>query len=113
MDTFSNKLSDAEAERLALLLEELGEAQQAIGKILRHGYESSWKAPAWQNRRDLEKELGHVRFAMELMNTRGDISMDAVNDYWNLKNRGVWKFLHHQGTPEASPQQAVSKEGAQ
>ena len=35
-----NKLSAAEAERLALLLEELGEAQQAIGKILRHGYEN-------------------------------------------------------------------------
>ena len=27
-------------ERLALLLEELGEAQQVIGKILRHGYDS-------------------------------------------------------------------------
>ncbi len=35
-----NGLTDAQAERLALLLEELGEAQQAIGKILRHGYES-------------------------------------------------------------------------
>jgi hypothetical protein len=35
-----NGLAPAETERLALLLEELGEAQQAIGKILRHGYES-------------------------------------------------------------------------
>jgi hypothetical protein len=39
MDHF-NRLTPAEAERLALLLEELGEAQQIIGKILRHGYES-------------------------------------------------------------------------
>lgn len=36
-----NGLTPAEAERLALLSEELGEAQQAIGKILRHGYDSS------------------------------------------------------------------------
>ena len=38
--SFSNGLNDAEAERLAILLEEFGEAQQAVGKILRHGYES-------------------------------------------------------------------------
>ena len=39
-----NQLTPAEAERLALLLEELGEAQQAIGKILRHGYASTHPA---------------------------------------------------------------------
>lgn len=33
-----NQLTNAQAERLHILLEELGEAQQAIGKILRHGY---------------------------------------------------------------------------
>lgn len=38
MDEPFNDLSNAELERLALLLEELGEAQQVIGKILRHGY---------------------------------------------------------------------------
>jgi hypothetical protein len=37
---FSNELSDAEVERLAILAEEMGEAQQCIGKILRHG---EWK----------------------------------------------------------------------
>lgn len=36
-----NGLTPAEAERLALLLEELGEAQQAIGKILRQCSTSS------------------------------------------------------------------------
>jgi hypothetical protein len=35
-----NQLTDAEAERLALLAEECGEVVQVIGKILRHGYES-------------------------------------------------------------------------
>ena len=36
-----NKLSDAETERLAILAEEMGEAQQAIGKIIRHARELS------------------------------------------------------------------------
>jgi hypothetical protein len=35
-----NGLTPAEAERLALLAEECGEVIQAIGKVLRHGYES-------------------------------------------------------------------------
>ena len=35
-----NKLTAAQTERLAILSEELGEAQQAIGKIMRHGYDS-------------------------------------------------------------------------
>ena len=38
MDNF-NRLSPAEYERLAILAEEMGEAQQALGKIMRHGGE--------------------------------------------------------------------------
>ena len=33
-----NELSPAEVERLAILAEEMGEAIQVIGKVLRHGY---------------------------------------------------------------------------
>ena len=35
-----NRLSPAEAERLAMLAEECGEVVQVVGKILRHGYDS-------------------------------------------------------------------------
>lgn len=35
-----NRLTNAEAERLAMLAEECGEVIQVIGKILRHGYTS-------------------------------------------------------------------------
>ena len=58
MGKFSNDLTDAEVERLAVLAEEMGEAIQCIGIILRHGYES-WN-PAVRaspnNRRMLEIE---------------------------------------------------------
>ena len=55
---FSNELTPAESERLALLSEEMGEAIQAIGKILRHGYESTGPKTIVRNRTSLEKELG-------------------------------------------------------
>lgn len=66
---FSNGLSEAEAERLAMLLEELGEVQQIIGKILRHGYESRdpTKDDSPTNRALLERELGDVSAIVELM----------------------------------------------
>ena len=34
----TNRNTSGEVERLAWLVEEMGEAQQAAGKILRHGY---------------------------------------------------------------------------
>lgn len=40
MSSHFNGLTPAEAERLAMLAEEAGEIVLAIGKVLRHGYES-------------------------------------------------------------------------
>lgn len=51
-----NRLTPAEAERLALLAEECGEAIQAIGKILRHGYESNHPEFTETNRTQLPDE---------------------------------------------------------
>lgn len=88
-----NKLSPAEAERLALLLEELGEAQQAVGKILRHGYESGWDGS--NNRQDLTKELGDVEYAVALMRHARDL--DGETAPWvSDKAECCPRFLHHQ-----------------
>ena len=38
MSSHFNKLTPAQAERLAILIEECGEVIQAATKILRHGY---------------------------------------------------------------------------
>jgi hypothetical protein len=101
-DTFSNGLTDAETERLAILLEELGEAQQAVGKILRHGYESYDPAREeemdieGQNRRDLEKELGDIRYITALMYQRHDIREMAVMNRAVEKAAKIRPYLHHQ-----------------
>lgn len=90
-----NQLTHAESERLALLLEELGEAQQAIGKILRHGYESRHPDGGITNRVSLERELGDVLAAIYLM-ARQDISASALLDHRQAKLLKVGKYLHHQ-----------------
>ena len=99
MTKFSNELSDAELERLAILSEEMGEALQVVGKILRHGYESA--NPLLEefisNTTLLEKELGHVKYAMEAMILRGDVSESEVANECDKKAESIQRWLHHQG----------------
>lgn len=95
-----NRLTPAEAERLALLSEELGEAVQAIGKILRHGYRS-WDPtlPARHrktNRQDLEDELGDVQAAVLMMTRAGDLCGSEIFAAAQRKLERAKPFLHHQ-----------------
>ena len=90
-------MSPAELERLAILSEELGEVQQVIGKILRHGYDS--KNPLEENgktnREKLEMELGDVSCILDLMYQKDDV------DELQIHSRAVWKveklnkWMHH------------------
>jgi NTP pyrophosphatase (non-canonical NTP hydrolase) len=98
MPTFSsqfNGLTPAQAERLFYLTEELGEAQQAIGKILRHGYESRdpTKATA-TNREDLARELGDVQRAINMLLEAHDVSSDEMKAV--VAKGAPLKYMHHQ-----------------
>ena len=92
-----NKLTPSEQERLACLLEELGEVQQAIGKILRHGYESSHPETLEDNRTSLERELGDVLYCVEALCDARDLSEDLIKHYADKKAKSILPFLHHQG----------------
>lgn len=98
-----NELSDEQAERLALLLEELGESQKAIGKILRHGYNShnpdhgnEYKT----NQIELEIELGDVMCAVDLLCESGDLSRTTINLRQKAKRKKVKPYLHHAVVPD-------------
>ncbi len=96
--TFSNDLTAAQAERLAILLEEMGEAQQAIGKILRHGYHS-WDPTIVSIRTnidDLVKELGDVTCAIEMLCIAGDLDHVAIQRRTTEKFQKIKPYLHHQ-----------------
>ena len=91
-----NKLTPGEAERLALLAEELGESIQAIGKILRHGYESRHPNGGPTNRKTLESELGDVMCAVNKLCDAGDLSSSAIALGAEMKTVRVEQYLHHQ-----------------
>lgn len=90
-----NQLAEAEAERIALLMEECGEVVQICGKILRHGFDSCHPESGEINRHTLMKELGDVEAAVQLMNMEGDIADCTVKGYADVKLRKVGRYLHH------------------
>ena len=91
-----NQLTPAEAERLAVLAEEMGEAIQAIGKVLRHGYESTHPYGGPTNRTTLEREIGDVLYVIDRMVVH-DLSAINIDDAKISKAHRVKKYLHHAG----------------
>lgn len=98
MEKHFNALSPGELERLALLGEEMCEAGQIIGKIIRHGYDclDPTDENAVINMTLLEKELGHVRAAISLMGAAFDISPEEIELHRQDKLESVKQWLHHQ-----------------
>jgi len=93
----TNGLSDSQTERLAVLVEELGEAAQMVGKILRHGYESCHPDdPTTTNRSRLERELADVLVAIDLLINRADISEEELRDRKRVKSHRIRDWLYHQ-----------------
>lgn len=100
-----NKLTEDQAERLAILAEECAEVIQAVGKVLRHGYDSV--NPLIQPHGDdvpvtnqmlLEKELGHVLTAQRLLWQSNDIRKFMTESYADEKDEKIQRWLHHHGT---------------
>lgn len=90
-----NGLTPAETERIALLVEEMGEVQQVLGKILRHGYESNWEGGP-TNRESLHLELGDVLVVLQMMAEAGDIHESSIEERIEVKMEKIKRFLHHQ-----------------
>ena len=92
-----NKLVPAETERLFHLVEEMGEALQAVGKIGRHGYDSHnpYKNGP-DNRAMLERELGHVLYTIKTMAAKFDIEWGKVEAESIIKAETVKPYYHHQ-----------------
>jgi hypothetical protein len=80
------------------LSEELGEAQQCIGKILRHGYESYNPVvdTGLENRRELERECGDVLEAIAMLCRARDLNEAGVNARQVAKRASIQRWLHHQ-----------------
>lgn len=95
---FGDSLTHAERERLAILAEEMAEAIQIVGKILRHGYRSfnPWDKDEVVNRELLCKEIGHVLAAIDMMKTKGDLPFFIVERSMTKKRETIKGYLHFQ-----------------
>lgn len=101
-----NQLTPAEAERLALLAEECGEVIQAIGKVLRHGFEGMPPDGGPTNRQALERECGDAYHAIWRLIGAGDIDGNGMSQRADDKAKSIVRYLHHQGhNVEAQGQQ--------
>lgn len=100
-----NRLTPGELERLAILAEECGEIQMAIGKIIRHGYESENPKSTSRNtnRMNLEKEIGDVHWIIEEMKRYGDIHWGRIQTRIDKKPNLVRHYLHHQHNDLGDP----------
>ncbi len=105
---FTNGLTPAQDERLALLLEEMGESLQVIGKIQRHGLDSynplHGDGMPPRNREDLATELGHVLHAIDRLTLAGDVDVRAIHAAKVVKADRVGRWLHHQDEPVGADQ---------
>ncbi len=93
-----NELTEAESERLVILIEECGEVIQAGCKILRHGYSSTnpTVTSSETNRGGLERELGDLLHALNRMEVTGDVDRYQINKQAQSKARKITASLHHQ-----------------
>ena len=90
-----NRIGEPEQERLGLLSEEMGEVQQIIGKILRHGLDSYY--PAFQGRSNadyLEMEAGDVLAAIDLLVACGTLNRERLYTAKLEKLKKLRSWLH-------------------
>lgn len=91
-------LTNAERERLAMLAEEAGEIVQAVGKVLRHGYDSRHPDGGPDNRASLERECRDFLGVLWGMQRAGDLAILLSADYGD--RRQAWerklRYAHHQ-----------------
>jgi len=90
-----NNLTPAEAERLALVAEEAGEVLQAVGKVLRHGYDNFNPKTGLTNREALSQEVGDLLAVIALAGERGDINASIVSKFKDEKLIKAKPYLRH------------------
>ena len=93
-----SKLTPAEIERLVNVIEEAAEVQQIAAKVLRHGFESRhpFKPHARTNREELERELGNLGTAAELMVAAGDVARRGIKRGAEDKIASMIQYTHAQ-----------------
>lgn len=91
-----NKLSPAEAERLAILAEECGEIVQIIMKAMRHGLDFHHPDTGETNRAAIARELGDLDAICARMVAANDINPLQIKVASQRKDQKLAQWTHHQ-----------------
>lgn len=91
-----NRLTPAEAERLAILAEECGEIVQIVSKALRHGLDFHHPDTGETNRAAIMREIGDLNAICARMVKAGDIQPAPILAASNSKDAKLPRWTHHQ-----------------
>lgn len=84
-------------ERISKFGEEMSEAGQVLGKINLHGWTpTSFENITYDNRGDLEREIGDILAAIDLMAVGGDIDMKKVQEFREAKRKTITRYMQYQ-----------------
>lgn len=97
-----NGLTEAEAERLAMLAEEAAEVIHVVGKILRHGYEQKHPDKGTTNRENLRSEMIDFGAVQNALFDSGDIKTITEIEKHNVWHVHKMKWARHQEPPRAT-----------
>lgn len=91
----------AKAERLVLLMEEASEVIQDAAKIMRFSDTNFHPISGVSNVESLEKEIGDVLAAIDLLVFAGDVDLDRIEDARKKKHTKVRQWMFYQNFGEA------------
>lgn len=107
----TREMTRAEAERLVKLCQECAEVVVACTKALMYGWASAHPGVQYNNRADIQTELGDVKNVYDLMVDRGDLN--AFQVYTTAAQKVPRMLAHmryqHEIQPE-EPQRLLSDE---
>lgn len=89
-------MTPAQRERLAWLMEECGEVVEAAAKVLRHGYGSVSPFGGANNRGILEREVGHLLAALDILKNGDDLRRQELHTWREKKRRLAKEWMQHQ-----------------
>lgn len=100
-------MSLAEQERLVKLMQECAEVILAASKAWMYGWAPAHAGVHYDNRADLEEELGDVNNVYQLMVDRGDINPFQISQSSGVKWPKMMAHMRHQHweeRPELPPE---------
>ena len=93
-------LTEAQIERLDLLVEEAAEIIHAALKVKRFGYGNKFGSALNTNRQNLESEIGGIIAVLELLVKAEEISEESFQDAYENKIASKWKYTKYQEVKE-------------